>query len=71
MIQSVDGALFFYEYDKVLFQVQLPDFLIPGPFLLASNIDSIIIANSNLEIECYQFQSLQAFTNNDINLQKQ
>lgn len=36
---------------------------------LPSN-DSLVIANSNLEIECYSYQSLQAFTNNDISKQK-
>ena len=62
----MDGALFFYEHEHQLFQIQLPDFLIPGPLLYASNIDSLIISNTNLEIECYRYQSLQASTNNNL-----
>eukprot|EP00350_Pseudokeronopsis_sp_OXSARD2_P005124 CAMPEP_0170542984 /NCGR_PEP_ID=MMETSP0211-20121228/2244_1 /TAXON_ID=311385 /ORGANISM="Pseudokeronopsis sp., Strain OXSARD2" /LENGTH=202 /DNA_ID=CAMNT_0010846231 /DNA_START=150 /DNA_END=758 /DNA_ORIENTATION=- len=69
-VQSVDGALFFIENEVFIFQIQLPDFLIPGPMLYASNIDSLILTNSNLELECYKFQSLKAFTNNNINAQK-
>eukprot|EP00347_Sterkiella_histriomuscorum_P008020 403346677 len=70
-VQSVDGALFFYEHETLLYQIQLPDFLIPGPLIYASAVDSIIITNTNLELESYRFQSLQAFTNNNIASQKQ
>lgn len=65
-VQSVDGALFFMEHDVLLFQIQLPDFLIPGPLIFASAIDSLVVSNSNLEIECYRYHSLQAGTNNNI-----
>lgn len=57
-VQSVDGALFFFEHDTLMFQIQLPDFLIPGPLLYSPNLDSIVLANSNLELECYRFSSL-------------
>ena len=60
------GALFFYESEVMLFQIQLPDFLIPGPLIYAETIDSLVITNSNLEIECYRYSSLQASTNNNI-----
>lgn len=33
--------------------------------------DSLVIANSNLEIECYKFTSLKAATDNKINAQKE
>lgn len=65
-VQSVDGALFFYEHEVMLFQIQLPDFLIPGPLIYATAIDSLLITNSNLELECYRYTSLQAGTNNNI-----
>lgn len=65
-VQSVDGALFFFESDKLLFQIQLPDFLIPGPLIYASSSDCIVLANTNLELESYRYTSLQASTNNNI-----
>jgi PTHB1 N-terminus len=69
-VQSVDGALFFYEAETMIFQIQLPDFLLPGPMIYASSIDSLVITNSNLEIECYRYPSLQAATNNNLAQQK-
>jgi len=40
--------------------------MIPGPIIYADNIDSIIVANTNLEIECYRYQSMQVSTNNNL-----
>ncbi len=57
-VQSVDGALFFFDQEVLLFQIQLPDFLIPGPFTYSATLDSILVTNSNLEIECYKYSSL-------------
>jgi len=66
-VQSVDGALFFLDHETFLTQIQLPDFLIPGPLTYAETIDSLIITNTNLELECYRYSSLTAMTNNNIN----
>jgi hypothetical protein len=62
----VDGALFFFDREQQLYQIQLPDFLIPGPLIYAQKIDSLVVANTNLELECYRYTSLQASTNNNI-----
>lgn len=70
-VQSIDGALYFFNDDDVLFKIQLPNFLVPGPMLYSKNTDSVIIANSNLEVESYNFNSMKAFTNNDLEQQKQ
>lgn len=70
-MQSVDGALFFTNDDQVLFKIQLADFLIPGPLLYSASSDCVMVANSNLEIECYNYQSMKAFTNNDLEQQKE
>lgn len=70
-MQSIDGALYFFNDDDVLFKIQLPNFLVPGPMVYSKNIDSIIIANSNLEVESYNFNSMKASTNNDLEQQKQ
>ena len=55
----------------MLFQVQLANFLIPGPLCYFSQTDSIMVANSNLEIESYKFTSLQTQGKNNIDQQKQ
>lgn len=70
-MQSIDGALYFFNDDDVLFKIQLPNFLIPGPMVYSKNVESIIVANSNLEVESYNFNSMKAFTNNDLDQQKQ
>jgi len=70
-VQSVDGAIYFINDEAVLFKIQLADYLVPGPMLFAQNIDSIVIANSNMEIECYNYHSMKAFTNNDLERQKE
>jgi Bardet-Biedl syndrome 9 protein len=57
-VQSVDGALFFIDQETFLFQIQLPDFLIPGPLCYLEKSDSLVIANTNLELECYSYSSL-------------
>ena len=35
-----------------------------------SGRDSLVISNSNLELECYNFASLQAATDNKVDAQK-
>jgi len=56
--------------DFVLFKIQLPDYFIPGPMTYSNNSGCIMIANSKLEIECYNYLSMKTFTNNDIEAQK-
>lgn len=69
-VQSVDGALFFLKQDIQLFQIQLPGFLIPGPLAHIPENDCLVIANSNLELECYRYMKLKSSTNNDVDKQK-
>ena len=70
-VQSVDGALFFLQQDTQIFQIQLSNFLIPGPIAYCGSSDSVIIANSNLEVESYKFTSLQTTGRNNIDQQKE
>lgn len=58
-IQSSDGALGFYEAENYLFAVQLPGFLVPGPFLYCNSTDSFLFCNSNMQIECYKYSRLK------------
>jgi len=39
---------------------------VPGPMVYSANTGSLMIANSKLEIECYNYLSMKTFTNNDI-----
>jgi hypothetical protein len=39
---------------------------VPGPLVYSPDVDYLLIANSNLEIEAYSYQSMKAFTNNDL-----
>jgi hypothetical protein len=34
------------------------------------NTDCVVIANSNLQIESYSYQSMKVFTNNDLDAQR-
>ena len=70
-VQSVDGALYFIDDESILFKIQLADFLVPGPLVYSAEVDYVIIANSNMEIEAYSYQSMKAFTNNDLDQQKE
>lgn len=54
-----------------LFQIQLPNLLVPGPLVCIPNAETLVIANSNLEIECYKFTTLKVATDNKINAQKE
>ena len=72
VVQSVDGALFVVHQETQLFQVQLANFLIPGPITCFNHPNStIIVANSNLEVECYRYVALQATSRNNIDAQKE
>ena len=49
----MDGALIFIADETILFKVQLADYLLPGPLVYAKDTESLLLANSNLEIEAY------------------
>jgi hypothetical protein len=49
----------------------LPNLLIPGPLLYLPGAEALVIANSNLEVECYSFTALMSATDNKINAQKE
>ena len=71
VVQSVDGALFFLHQETQLFQVQLSNFLIPGPIISFEHPNSmIVVANSNLELEGYRYTTLQTTQRNNIDAQK-
>lgn len=57
-VQSVDGQLTIINKDTVQIEIVLPDFYLPGPLIYAKQSDSFIVSNTNLEIECYRYSTL-------------
>ncbi len=57
-VQSVDGQLTIINRDTVQIEIVLPDFYLPGPVIYAKQSDSFIVSNTNLEIECYRYSTL-------------
>ena len=62
-VQSVDGLLTLINRDSVQMEVTLPDFYLPGPLIYAKHSDSFIISNTNFEIECYRYSTLNMIVN--------
>jgi len=53
-VMSMDGVLSFYEQETFSFQVYLPDFLLPGPFMYMEVTDSFIVATAGRMLESYK-----------------
>lgn len=62
-VQSVDGLLTIINKDSIQLEISLPDFYLPGPFIYAKESDSFIISNTNFEIECYRYSTLNMHVN--------
>lgn len=61
-VQSVDGALSFFEQGSFAFTRFLPEFLLPGPFAYVSKTDSFVTVNTAFHFESYRFQTLAVAT---------
>ncbi|CAH8465861.1 unnamed protein product [Schistosoma rodhaini] len=55
-VQSVDASLYFFNANGELFQITLPNILIPGPIIFVKSIHSLIIATS-IKLYCFSFLS--------------
>jgi Bardet-Biedl syndrome 9 protein len=62
-IQSCDGAITVYEHSKLSCVCQLSDFLLPSPIAYHRVLDGIILQNSSMEIEFYNYSSLVSHAN--------
>lgn len=62
-VQSVDGMLTIINQDSIQMEVVLPDFYLPGPLVYAKHSDAFIISNTNFEIECYRYSTLNMIVN--------
>ena len=53
-VLSMDGVLTFYEQETFALQVNLPNFLIPGPLVYVSSTDSFLVVTAGRNIEAYR-----------------
>jgi hypothetical protein len=60
-VQSMDGQLAVYEQDAHAFTRDIPGLLVPGPLLYVLRIDSFVLANSELGLDCYRSVLIQYF----------
>jgi Bardet-Biedl syndrome 9 protein len=47
-----------YEQDCLAFSRFLPNFLLPGPLCYVGKIDAFVTCNSQMDVECYRYQTL-------------
>ena len=59
-VQSMDGQLQFFEQDQPAFLHRLEEVLIPGPVCYSSQIDSLIVTSTNMEVICFKYPVLAA-----------
>lgn len=69
-IQSLDGLLSFYEQESLVFQLYLPEFLLPGPFKYLEKTDCFVFLNSSLTLDCYSYESLASTGSSEDNSKK-
>ncbi|KAL1132063.1 hypothetical protein AAG570_010021, partial [Ranatra chinensis] len=53
-IQSLDGALMFFEQETLALTRTLPNFLLPSPIAYVPHTDSFVILNSEWFLESYR-----------------
>eukprot|EP00055_Hartaetosiga_balthica_P009340 m.36916 g.36916 ORF g.36916 m.36916 type:complete len:818 (+) comp6707_c0_seq1:22-2475(+) len=54
-VQSMDGALMFFNQSQSGFERFIPDFLVPGPLIYLPQTDTIVTANSQWAVCGYKF----------------
>ncbi|GLH14027.1 Protein PTHB1 [Gryllus bimaculatus] len=57
-VQTLDGALCFFEQETFTFIRFLPSFLLPGPLVFLPHTDSFVTVSSSWHVECYRYQVL-------------
>ncbi|CAH8453942.1 unnamed protein product [Schistosoma turkestanicum] len=55
-VQTVDASLYFFNENGELFQITLPNILIPGPIIFVKSINSLLTAAS-IKLYCFSFTS--------------
>ncbi|BES97676.1 Bardet-Biedl syndrome 9 [Nesidiocoris tenuis] len=57
-VLGLDGTLMFYEQETHILTRNLPNFLLPFPFIYVPHTDSFVLLNSNWFLESYRYQIL-------------
>lgn len=72
-VQTLDGVLFVFEYERQSMVKSLPNTYLPGPLCYLARLDAFLTVSSNYQAECYKYQTLaissgvdQGTNNNDV-----
>jgi Bardet-Biedl syndrome 9 protein len=57
-VQTLDGVLFVFEYERQSMVKSLPNTYLPGPLCYLSRLDAFLTVSSNYHLECYKYQAL-------------
>ncbi|CAF1140201.1 unnamed protein product [Adineta steineri] len=57
-VQTLDGVLFVFEYERQSMVKSLPNTYLPGPLCYLSRSDAFLTVSSNYHLECYKYQAL-------------
>ncbi|CAF2035963.1 unnamed protein product [Rotaria magnacalcarata] len=64
-VQTLDGVLFVFEYERQTMIKSLPHTYLPGPICYLSRSDAIATVSSNYHVECYKYQALAIASGTD------
>lgn len=53
-VQTLDGVLFVFEYERQSMVKSLPNTYLPGPICYLSRLDAFLTVSSNYHLECYK-----------------
>ncbi len=53
-VQTLDGVLFVFEYERQSMVKSLPNTYLPGPLCYLSRLDAFLTVSSNYHLECYK-----------------
>ena len=54
-VQTLDGVLFVFEYERQSMVKSLPHTYLPGPLCYLSRSDAFLTVSSNYHLECYKY----------------
>uniref|UniRef100_A0A7S2RU22 Bardet-Biedl syndrome 9 n=1 Tax=Mucochytrium quahogii TaxID=96639 RepID=A0A7S2RU22_9STRA len=61
-VQSLDGQLHVFEQESFAFIRQLNHVLLPGPLAYVRKMDSLLVCNSQYQLDCYKYHMLASST---------
>ena len=58
VVQSMDGEIAVFECDVFAFRRFLPEYLLPGPLAFVGKTDTLVTANSRMEVQGFRYAQL-------------